>query len=82
MSIEACTPEQSTKMVADYVAGVTVETIAENLGKTVRSVVAKLSREGVYKANVTVPATDLVISETEFANITAINVTVTGTNVG
>lgn len=38
--------------------------------------------EGVYKANVTVPASDLVISETEFANITAINVTVTGTNVG
>jgi len=38
--------------------------------------------DGVYKANVTVPASDLVISETEFANITSINVTVTGTNVG
>ena len=38
--------------------------------------------EGVYKSNVTVPASDLVISETEFANITAINVTVTGTNIG
>jgi hypothetical protein len=36
-------------MVADYSAGVTVESIAESLGKTVRSVVAKLSREGVYK---------------------------------
>lgn len=44
------TPEQSAKMVADYVAGVTPETIAQELGKTVRSVVAKLSREGVYKA--------------------------------
>ena len=44
------TPEQTTKMVADYQAGVTVETIAENMGKTVRSVVAKLSREKVYKA--------------------------------
>jgi phage-related baseplate assembly protein len=38
--------------------------------------------DGVYKANVTVPATDLVISETQFANITSINVTVTGTNIG
>lgn len=44
------TPEQTTKMVADYVAGVTVESIATELGKTVRSVVAKLSREKVYVA--------------------------------
>jgi len=43
------TPEQTAQMVADYSAGVTVEKIAETLGKTVRSVVAKLSREGVYK---------------------------------
>lgn len=44
------TPEQTAKMVADYQSGVTVETIAESMGKTVRSVVAKLSREKVYKA--------------------------------
>ncbi len=44
------TPEQTTKMVADYANGVTVEAIASELGKTVRSVVAKLSREKVYKA--------------------------------
>lgn len=43
------TAEQATKMVADYEAGVTVESIAAELGKTVRSVVAKLSRSGVYK---------------------------------
>ena len=43
------TPEQTAKMVADYAQGVTVESIAESLGKTVRSVVAKLSREGVYR---------------------------------
>jgi hypothetical protein len=43
------TPEQTAKMVADYSAGVTVESIAESMGKTVRSVVAKLSREGVYR---------------------------------
>lgn len=44
------TPEMTLKMVADYTAGVSVEKIAEDLGKTVRSVVAKLSREKVYKA--------------------------------
>ena len=43
------TPEQTLKMVADYTAGVSVDKIAETLGKSVRSVVAKLSREGVYK---------------------------------
>lgn len=44
------TPEQTLKMVADYQAGVTVESIATALGKSVRSVVAKLSREKVYVA--------------------------------
>ena len=46
------TPEQTAKMVADYNQGITVEAIAENLGKSVRSVVAKLSREGVYQKKV------------------------------
>lgn len=44
------TPEQTQKMIADYVSGVSVEQISLELGKTVRSVVAKLSREKVYKA--------------------------------
>jgi len=43
------TPEQTASMLESYAGGVTVEKIAENLGKTVRSVVAKLSREGVYR---------------------------------
>lgn len=43
------TAEQTTQAVADYAAGVSVEAIARALGKSVRSVVAKLSREGVYK---------------------------------
>ena len=42
------TPEQTAAMVADYQAGITVESIAASMGKTVRSVVAKLSREKVY----------------------------------
>jgi hypothetical protein len=43
------TEAQVTEMVTRYHAGETVEQIAEVLGKSVRSVVAKLSREGVYK---------------------------------
>jgi len=44
------TAEQTAKIIADYQAGVAVEAIASALGKTVRSVVAKLSREKVYVA--------------------------------
>lgn len=51
------TPEQTAAMVADYEAGVAVEAIASTLGKSVRSVVAKLSREGVYKAKTYVSKT-------------------------
>ena len=46
------TPEQTTKIVGDYVAQPTAETVqalATEFGKSVRSIVAKLSREGVYK---------------------------------
>lgn len=46
------TPEQTVELVADYRAGVSVDTIANKLGKSVRSVIAKLSREGVYQAKV------------------------------
>ena len=51
------TAEQTAKMVADYQAGVAVETIANEMGKTVRSIVAKLSREKVYKAKTYVSKT-------------------------
>jgi transposase-like protein len=44
------TPEQTQEIVARYQAGETVEALAEAVGKSVRSVVAKLSREGVYQA--------------------------------
>lgn len=43
------TAEQSAAIVAAYVAGSTVETLASEFGKSVRSITAKLSREGVYK---------------------------------
>lgn len=44
------TPEQTAQLVANYQDGVTVERLAEQFGKTTRSIVAKLSREGVYHA--------------------------------
>ena len=44
------TQDQVEKMVADYQAGQSVESIADSMGKSVRSIVAKLSREGVYQA--------------------------------
>jgi hypothetical protein len=44
------TAEQTAQLVANYKAGATVEALAEMFGKTTRSVVAKLSREGVYQA--------------------------------
>ena len=51
------TPEQTAQMVLDYSNGTTVEAIAEKMGKTVRSVVAKLSREKVYIAKTYVSKT-------------------------
>ena len=46
------TPEQTAELKAAYVAAPTAETVAmfaDKFGKTVKSIVAKLSREGVYK---------------------------------
>ena len=44
------TPEVTAEIVSAYQAGVVVEEIAESIGKSVRSVRAKLVREGVYVA--------------------------------
>lgn len=46
------TPEQTESMVRSYTEAPTKETVeklAADLGKSTRSVIAKLSREGVYK---------------------------------
>ena len=43
------TPEQTVQLVNAYTSGTAVEALAETFGKSVRSIVAKLSREGVYK---------------------------------
>ena len=43
------TPEQTASILEQYAQGVTVEALAQEFGKTARSIIAKLSREGVYK---------------------------------
>jgi predicted transcriptional regulator len=66
------TPEQTARMVADYQAGMTVESIAQALGKSVRSVVAKLSREKVYVAKTyTTKTGEAVVKKDEFADFIA-----------
>ena len=44
------TPELTAKVLAMYAEGTSVDAIATAVGRTARSVIAKLSREGVYKA--------------------------------
>ncbi len=43
------TPEQTVALIARYQSGETVENLATSFGKTARSIIAKLSREGVYQ---------------------------------
>ena len=53
------TAEQTAELVAAYSAEATAETVAtfaEKFGKSVKSIVAKLSREGVYKSAAKVAA--------------------------
>lgn len=52
-TIVSYTPEQTQLVVEQYQAGVAVEQIALTIGKSVRSVVAKLAREKVYVAKQT-----------------------------
>lgn len=42
--------EAVERLKAGYAEGMSVEALATELGKSVRSVIAKLSKEGVYKA--------------------------------
>jgi response regulator RpfG family c-di-GMP phosphodiesterase len=46
------TAEQTVAIVTAYQQGETVEALAEQFQKSVRSIVAKLSREGVYQKKV------------------------------
>ena len=44
------TEELTAKVISDYQEGVEIDTIADTIGKSVRSVRSKLVREGVYIA--------------------------------
>lgn len=44
------TPEVTATVIEGYKAGKSVEVLASEVGKTVRSVIAKLAKEGLYKA--------------------------------
>ena len=65
------TPEQTAQLVTSYQAGVAVEQLAADMGKTGRSVVAKLSREGVYVAKTKTAAAGRVTKADMVAKIAA-----------
>ncbi len=66
------TADQAAKLVADYQAGVSVEALAAELGKSTRSIIAKLSRSGVYKAKEYKTKTgEAVVKKDEFADAIA-----------
>jgi len=53
-------PEMTKTIIESYKAGQSVEAIATATGKSTRSIVAKLSREGVYQAKSKTKNTNLV----------------------
>jgi len=67
------TEEQVTMMTEAYTANPsreTVDNLAETLGKTTRSIIAKLSREGVYVAQPrTTKSGEPVVAKAELVNI-------------
>ena len=77
------TTEQSAKLVADFLSGMSVEDLANNFGKTTRSIVAKLSREGVYKAKERTTKTgEKVISKEAFVELIADKLECTADDLG
>ena len=66
------TPEQTNQAVQDYQAGMAIEAIALALGKSTRSVIAKLSREGVYQGKAKTSAGTRVTKAVMVAAIAAV----------
>lgn len=75
--VENYTAEMTSKLVEGYKAGETVENLAVAVGKSVRSVIAKLVKENVYKAKAAAKAegkvtkADLVAKIAEKAGLEA-----------
>ena len=65
------TPEQTAEIVEMFASGNTVEQIAEKFGKSVRSIIAKLSREGVYKAKAKTAGSKRITKADMIADMTA-----------
>lgn len=63
MKVANYTPEQVTQAVEAYQNGETVEAIAIALGKSTRSVIAKLSKERVYQPKVLVSTSRVTKAE-------------------
>jgi len=49
------TPEQTTQVLQLYALGVNLETIAQTLNKSTRSIISKLVRENVYEVKISEP---------------------------
>lgn len=63
------TPEMTQELVSAYQAGTSTADLAEKFGKTVRSIVAKLSREGVYqKKEYKTKSGEAVVKKNELAD--------------
>ena len=61
--VQNYTAEQTAEVVAQYQAGTSTEAIAASMGKSVRSIVAKLSKEGVYVAKARATKADVTTKE-------------------
>ncbi len=67
--VENYTVEMTNTIVEGYKAGTSVEALAVAVGKSVRSVVAKLAREGVYVAKSRTDVTKVVTKANLVAKI-------------
>jgi len=63
MAVANYTIDQVDSIVSQYTDGESIDAIAESVGKTTRSVIAKLSREGVYIAKVKKTATGVTLTK-------------------
>jgi len=59
-NLQNYSPEMTKQIVEAYQSGSSVEAIAEMTGKSTRSIVAKLAREGVYQAKTKARGVSLV----------------------
>ena len=68
------TPEQSKEIITRYAAGDSIESISKDLGRSSRSIIAKLVHDKVYKSKTKLPIrltkAALVVNIADMLNIT------------